>query len=179
MRLSDADEMRLRFMRAVDRPLEQVTVGQLCRSVGVSRQTFNHFSSKMDIPLWYSALCDELTLGEIGRTLTWKQGLEAYFELLYRERRFLGFTADRMETKKGERVRAANRVESHLRRLLEDRGVHPIEPEMQFCLHVSSSLVVTVVSDWFDSGMALSPAEIAQYTELCIPAMVHRATELR
>lgn len=180
MRLSEADEMRLRFMHAVDRPLEQVTVDLLCRRVGVSRQTFyNHFSSKMEIPLWYSSLCDELTLKEIGRALTWSQGLEAYFELLYRERTFLGFTVDRMETKKGERVRAADRVESHLRCLLAERGVGAIDSEMEFCLRVCSSVVVTVVSDWLDSGMALPPAEIARYTERCIPPIVHQATELR
>lgn len=179
MRLSEADEMRLRIMHAVDRPLEQLTVDRICRNVGVSRQTFyNYFTSKMEIPLWYSALCDELTLGEIGRSLTWRQGLESYFELLYRERRFLERTADRMGRKKGERVRAADRVESHLRCLMEERGM-ALDVEMGFCLGICASIIVTIVSDWLDSGMALPPAEVARYAELCIPSIVHDATELR
>lgn len=132
--LPDGYKMRMRIMHAVDRPIREMTVEAICEKAGVSRQTFyNHFPSRRDLALWYSSFCDEHTLHEIGRSMTWREGFEAYFELLRREKAFLGYTLDRMEQRREERLTAAARVESHLHGAVEERGVR-IDPEMGFYL---------------------------------------------
>lgn len=179
--LPEGYKMRMSILHAVDRPLSQLTVEDLCAKVGISRQTFyNYFSSKNDMPLWYSSFCDEITLREIGRTLTWRDGLTGYFELLKREQRFFGYTLDKMERNRGDRLRAAGRVERHFRETVEKRmGQGALNEEMEFCIKACADMLVTQVSGWFDSDMKLEPKVMARYVENCVPYGLHRALELR
>ena len=72
----------MRIFHAVDRPIEELTVAAICRKAGVSKPTFyRHFDSKYDIARWISDFMNSMTLDEIGRTLTWDEGLESYFAL--------------------------------------------------------------------------------------------------
>ena len=175
--LPDGYKMRMRIMHAVDRPIREMTVETICEKAGVSRQTFyNHFPSRRDLALWYSSFCDEHTLREIGRSMTWREGFEAYFELLRREKSFLEYTLDRMEQRREERLTAAARVESHLREAVEGRGIC-VDSEMGFYLRAFSGMFVSAVSDWLNSGMSKDPATMARYVETCVPAKLHRALE--
>lgn len=42
---------KMRILHAVNKSLDQITVSEICRNAGISRQTFyRHFESKYDIP---------------------------------------------------------------------------------------------------------------------------------
>lgn len=42
---------KMKILHAVSKSLDQITVGEICRNAGISRQTFyRHFESKYDIP---------------------------------------------------------------------------------------------------------------------------------
>lgn len=88
--LSKGDETKLKVLHSLDQPLKDLTVEAICRKSGVSKPTFyRHFSSKIDIPVWASQFMNRLTLDQIGRTLTWREGLEAYFALGIQELPYL------------------------------------------------------------------------------------------
>ena len=66
---------KMKILHAVDKSLDQITVAEICRNAGISRQTFyRHFESKYDIPWWYSIFCRQFYLNEIGRTIDWRTG---------------------------------------------------------------------------------------------------------
>lgn len=180
--LPSGHETRLRIIHAVDRPISNLTVEELCSKVGISRQTFyNYFPSKAHMALWYSAFCDQVTLREIGRTLSWREGLQSYLELLLREREFLSFTLDPMEKSRGERNLAVDRLESHLRETVtlrhgaEALAATPNDDELAFCLHVTSTVIVRSVGDWMAGGMATPPATLARLIEATLPISVLQA----
>ena len=80
--LSRSDEMKMRIFHAIDRPIEELTVAAICRKATISKPTFyRHFDSKYDIGRWMSDFMNRMTLDEIGRSLTWDEGLESYFAL--------------------------------------------------------------------------------------------------
>lgn len=57
---------KMRILHAVNKSLDQITVGEICHNAGISRQTFyRHFESKYDIPWWYSIFCRQFYLNEI------------------------------------------------------------------------------------------------------------------
>ena len=50
--------IKMKILHAVNKSLDQITVAEICRNAGISRQTFyRHFESKYDIPWWYSIFC--------------------------------------------------------------------------------------------------------------------------
>lgn len=80
--VSKDDEVRFRVLESLDAPLKDLTVDAICRKSGISKPTFyRYFSSKLDIPVWVSDFMNRKSLDEIGRTLTWQQGLEFFFAI--------------------------------------------------------------------------------------------------
>ncbi len=96
--LTKPDETKLRIFHAFDRNIEDLTVDSICRKAGVSRPTFyHHFSSKYDVAVWSGIFICRQTVDQIGRTLTWEEGLRAYFELGISELTHLGYMRARAE----------------------------------------------------------------------------------
>ena len=62
-------------------PFSSLTVDPICENAEVSRSTFyKAFSDKYDICAWYQDLMLKGGMGEVGRTLTCRQGIRATFE---------------------------------------------------------------------------------------------------
>ena len=81
--------IKMKILHAVNKSLDQITVAEICRNAGISRQTFyRHFESKYDIPWWYSIFCRQFYLNEIGRTIDWKTGYYHHLRLIAQERDF-------------------------------------------------------------------------------------------
>lgn len=56
-------EAKIKILHAVDRPIEQLSLEEICARAGISRQTFyKHFDSKYSIGLWYSNFCNQYFL---------------------------------------------------------------------------------------------------------------------
>lgn len=95
----ECETTRLRILRAVTKPIEEMTVSQISSAAGVSRQTFySLFASKYDIAYWYLKKAESRFLVEIGRTLSLSDGISNYFEFLERERPYLANAFERNPT---------------------------------------------------------------------------------
>lgn len=61
-----------KMLKSVDRPLEVISVNDICKNAGISRQTFyNHFESKYMLRSWWSEYCEQFSLDRIGIDLSW------------------------------------------------------------------------------------------------------------
>lgn len=67
--------MKTKIFFAIDKPIEKITVSEICEKVDISRQTFyNNFETKYDIIPWWGMWCDTFFVDEIGRKYTWEEG---------------------------------------------------------------------------------------------------------
>ncbi len=71
---------RIRLFAALEellqtKPIDEIPIREICTKAGVSKSTFyTYFEDKYDIARWYSLLAHEVGAGQIGRTLTWREG---------------------------------------------------------------------------------------------------------
>lgn len=84
-----------RFCRALftlmeQKPLERISVTELCRAAGFERMTFyRHFDEKADVITYYLDRQAMLLLASLPARSTFQKNLNALFEQVYRERRQL------------------------------------------------------------------------------------------
>ena len=94
MVLPQGAELKLRILHSIDRPIDDITVDEICRRCGISRRTFyNHFNSKSSILPWFSGLARTAFIEEIGRSLSLEEGLLRFYQFIYSERDFVMFAA--------------------------------------------------------------------------------------
>lgn len=164
---NDIDDVRMRIIDAIDEPVADLTVEAICKKAGISKQTFySRFSSKFDIANWFCAYYESMFLYEIGRTLSWEDGLYALFSTYETRRDFLQFSATHTpdngtETKSRHREALKETLEHH-------RGVR-LTQDVVFLIEAYLEIEVFLVGEWFRAG--LSPCA-EKFTELfidCIP----------
>lgn len=67
------------------RALSEIAIDELCSDAGISRATFyRHFSSKADLPAFFTQMAATVGYYQIGRTLTCRQGHERSLTLIVR-----------------------------------------------------------------------------------------------
>jgi len=171
--------MKMRILHAVDRPLTDITVHEICEKCGISRQTFYyHFQSKQDIAYWHADLCQQLYLDEIGRTLGWSEALHSHFAMLAEERTFYQFVVTHANPHPGDGARMiAHREQTLLETLAEYHGIADPTPTLRFCVRVYAHVESTFAIQWFRRGMDIDPAEFAEMIEAIVPAELHAALD--
>lgn len=66
-----------------ERPFEKITVIEIARECGISRQTFyNHFLDKYDLVNWIYSQLVVGTTGRIGIDMTWERAVRAKLEIM-------------------------------------------------------------------------------------------------
>lgn len=178
--LSKPDQVRLRIFEAVNRPISEMSVKDICNNAGISRQTFyNHFESKYDISLWFSYLIDDMTLREIGRTTSWEEGLLAYFLAIHERRTFYALTGQNKLSDNHQGRRTAERHRSdEIRETLSLRGVVEISPELAFCITYYTRAECSAIGDWMRSGCAAAPTQMASNMYALVPQLLRDALSL-
>ena len=149
---SPAMRIKMAILHAVDRPLDRITISELCQKAGISRQTFyRHFQSKYDIPWWYSIFCRQFYLDEIGRTIDWRTGYYHHLRLITREREFFrhALQPGRGESP-GQGVLTQHRRETLLRTLEQYRLV-AMNDNLRFLVDTYSKLESDVMLGWLRS----------------------------
>lgn len=126
--------IKMKILHAVNKSLDQITVAEICRNAGISRQTFyRHFESKYDIPWWHSIFCRQFYLNEIGRTIDWKTGYYHHLRLIAQERDFFRESIQySINTPFGQTIMPENRKAVASRHLGE---LPPCRGERQPALH--------------------------------------------
>lgn len=169
---------RIAVMHVVDRPLEDLTVDDICKRSGISRSSFYEmFKSKYDIGYWYLDLVYRLTLGKIGRTLTWREGVAACLELMDQERVYYGYTSRTPENVPNLYwMVQSDRVED-MEQVLRDRGA-VVTPKLHMEVKLYAELVDRLLRYWVEPNEF---ASIDEYVDLwidCVPSELFASLEL-
>jgi len=172
-------DFKMTLLHAIDRPLSELTVSQLCRVCGIAHSTFyRHFASKYDMVPWYALTCERWYLDEIGRTLTWHEGLSAHLSLLQKERDAFAFAV-----RQSGLQAALDRVERMRRGVLLEtlRAYRQTPPTEKMTRYVEAYVHIEawLVTKWSRSGMALESDALAEILENCVPQPLYEALDLR
>lgn len=171
--------IKMKILHAVNKSLDQITVAEICRNAGISRQTFyRHFESKYDIPWWYSIFCRQFYLNEIGRTIDWKTGYYHHLRLIAQERDFFRESIQySINTPFGQTIMSENRKAVLLDTLENYRHVE-VNDNLRFIVEVFSKLECEVMNDWFRSD---EPTNLARWTDDLVSLVrdrLYRALEI-
>lgn len=165
-------ETRMKILHAIDAPIKEMTVGDICEKAEISRQTFyKYFDSKFDISFWYVLFCDKLTLTEVGRTQSWHDGLLGFFTLLKREQKFFRYSVRNGYPESSERANR-HRKTTLCQSIVEYRDARLTE-ELEFYVDTFSELLSKCVGDWFRNEMDRSPQEMTLLIENSVPRPLH------
>jgi AcrR family transcriptional regulator len=163
-------ELMRKILRSIDRPIEDMTVTDVCAASKVSRQTFyTYFKSKYDIAYWYVSLAEELYLFEIGRVLSLEDGLQAFFAFLYRERDAMVNAFEKAPSKREVRHRLERSI-SEFSSTLQRNGFDMTDDAL-FCLDFIVESANCLLASWCLQGMKVDPETMARRLALCVPAL--------
>lgn len=127
--------MCLRILKSVDRPLEVISVNDICKNAGISRQTFyNHFESKYTLRSWWSEYCEQFSLDRIGIDLSWEEASIRYAQLMLSPGNFIFKSAsnNRTESEPYEKNLVERRINA-LRKACSYRNVE-IAPDLEYAM---------------------------------------------
>lgn len=177
----DSPELKakLRILHAVDKSLDRMTITEICKNAGISRQTFyRHFKSKYDIPWWYCIYCRQFYLNEIGRTIDWKTGYYHHMRLIAQERDFFRKSIQySINTPFGQTIMPENR-QAVLFDTLENYRHVTVNDNLRFIVQVFSKLECEVLNDWFRSD---GPTDLMRWTDdlvSLVPDRLYRALKI-
>lgn len=168
-KLGECEKTRLRILRAVTEPIEEMTVSQISSAAGVSRQTFySLFASKYDIAHWYLKEAESRFLVEIGRTLSLADGISSYFKFLERERPYLANAFERKPDKRELRERLDHLVNEMIQTASGKGAV--VDEDFRFCVSYTVESADCLVASWcLHGGVDDDAGTMARRLEMCIP----------
>lgn len=167
-------DLRMRVIETITQPIDELSVTEICRRARISRQTFySHFASKYDIGPWYALHCDTFTLDLIGRSLTWREAYEGWYTLLGKQKLLFTYASKSRFNDEGAAHVAQQRINA-FRAAFEERGQTFTDEYHDFAF-MCAAMERTAFSRWFGEGCTPPPPEMARFTELCVPPLLHRA----
>ena len=173
--------LRLRILKSVDKPLEAITVNEICEKAGISRQTFyNHFESKHMLRSWWSECCEEQSLDRIGIDLSWEEGSIRYAQLVLSVGGFIFKSAsnNRAESEPYEHILVERRVNA-LHKACAYRNVD-ISPDIEYTIHHYAECLrlcgneISALGEHAFAGLN----EISKRFVLIVPAILYDALQL-
>jgi AcrR family transcriptional regulator len=168
-------ELKLKIIRAVDRPIKDISVQEIVSRCGVSRQTFYRlFGSKDGMLTWYSLYMRSITIAEIGRTFSWLDAYTNYFMLMAQEAIFFHNVIDRPDVHEI----AIRHAEQIFIRMLTEVKRAELSPELKFAAHGQAILDIRFTVDWIHDDMKMDAGEIARCVVACVPPPLFNALQL-
>ncbi|WP_165249646.1 TetR/AcrR family transcriptional regulator [Adlercreutzia sp. ZJ141] len=178
----NAQELRTRMdiLHAVDKSLDRMTVAEICKNAGVSRQTFyRFFESKYDIPCWHTMYCRRFYLNEIGRTISWETGYYHHFRLILQEYDFYSKSIQySVNTPFGRSILPEDRKKVLLETLEKWRH-ESLTRNMLFIVETFARLECEVLNDWLRSSR---PPDLDVWTDdviSIVPARLFLALDIK
>ncbi|MEC4176478.1 TetR/AcrR family transcriptional regulator [Adlercreutzia sp. R21] len=167
-------DVRMRVVQTITQPIGELSVAEICRRADISRQTFySYFESKYAIGPWYASHCDTFTLDLIGRSLGWREAYEGWYTLLGKQRLLFENASKSRFNDEGERRIAEQRI-SAFQAAFKERGVDFTDEYRGFA-HMCAVMERAAFHRWLKECYATPPHELARFTELCVPPLLHRA----
>lgn len=167
--LTQGAQTKFDILHAFDRPIEQITVTQICNNCHISRPTFySHFNSKYSVAFWMLDLSFDLYLNQIGKTLKWSTGVIRFFDFLYEERNSLPFAFSKNPSRADVEPSLENRREKVKKTLMDHRDL-AVTNELGFYIDFFVNVGNFVTAEWCQDGMPQAPDVLAQYFTTCMP----------
>ncbi len=160
---------KFRILHSIDGPIDDLTVGQICETSGISRQAFySHFKSKYDVPYWLFDLANDLYVSKIGRELSWEEGYREAFAFIHDEREHLMHCfAENPQDHEVEPYLEKQRKE--LVATLTDYKRRTVGDELMFYVDFLVYKGNEHVVDWCRGGVPPSPEQFYERFTNCAP----------
>ncbi|MDR1183242.1 MAG: TetR/AcrR family transcriptional regulator [Coriobacteriales bacterium] len=169
-------EMKLKIIRAIDAPIEELSVQNIAARCGISRQTFyRHFSSKDEMLTWHNLYSRSITIGKVGRSFTWLEAYASHLNLMIEDISFYRNIINRTDLHEV----AVRFTEQVFLDLLESKRSLETTETLRFAAHAQAILDVRFLVEWIRSDMAMEPETLARHIVECIPRPLYEALELR
>jgi AcrR family transcriptional regulator len=156
-------QMKFRILRAVDQPIDELSVKDICANAHISRDTFyRHFASKYDIAVWHGEYVQGFNLDNVGRTIDWQTGYYLDFSLLAAEERFYTRALRNLGRNVGEFPLMNDHRKNVIVETLQDWRKIPLNDSLMFCLDAFVTMETMLVSRWLRDGCNPEPSVFAK-----------------
>lgn len=154
-----------------------ISIEEICDASGLSRSTFYRaFSSKFDICIWYQDLLLEASIGQVGRTLTWREAFAAFHSgwLLFPS---MNLAAKACTGSGSAEARWAPKASELLISTLSAKNIE-VDRSLLFQVHFFASTtrpqLRTQNNPWTDELYDCPPDEYGRIMETCVPHDLYR-----
>lgn len=175
---------KIAILRGITAPIEYTTVDDICRNAGITRRMFyTQFRSKDEVFPWFLGLCADLSLHEIGRTLTWHEGVSLYLELLDLERSTIVACSTNDQNRTNSFFMSLNPLYTRRIEVLEEtladwRHV-ALTPQLRLAVRIYAGLVYPLSQGWLTASEDFADrGEYADFWLTCTPRLLLDALEL-
>ena len=168
------DNTRMRIVSATTgllehTPIEKLRVTDICKASGISRQTFyQYFVDKYDINQWHYNFIANLSIHQIGRTLSWREGIFLMPACILENQnlyRSLATSDDyNAPTKYSKRCTFENILET-AKMITHDK----VSKKLAFQIRCAADTLTYSARRWILHGMRLPLEEFADYSCSVIP----------
>lgn len=176
--LSSPDlKTKFKIMRAIDAPLDKLSVKDICEKAGVSRDTFyRHFSSKYDIAIWHGKLAQSLSLDRLSDESSLLSRYERDLSFLAEEKVF--YQRAFANTGKNNREFPEMNVHRHdaIIVALQKKGVE-ITDCVAFQARTFVALETALIVKWLREGCTPPPHVYAEWIVSMIPPELRSALD--
>ncbi len=160
------------------KPLDSITVSELCSKANITRQTFyHHFIDKYDAIQWYNLqLCSDL-LNVIGNGLTWYEGGLRMFMKTYDEREFYQFAMDSSKDPNSLFSSLSKSIYEGWKKTLINLPDFDYTERLDYQLSAWARLGFLLVNDWIQEGCKVPAEQIHDLIFSCIPVELKTLTD--
>lgn len=168
-------ETKMRVVEAVMKcagktPISAMTVRDVCRQAGISRQTFyRHFLDKYDVLGWYNQQLYGVLAYRVGKDLTWDEAGQRMLERTRDERSFYAFALKSTEDRNSLLPTVSRLlVESWRENFSQLRGFN-LTKRLDYQLRAWAQLAPMLIAEWVLSDCATPVDEFAALMGPCMP----------
>jgi probable dihydroxyacetone kinase regulator len=155
-----------------EKPLEAITVKNLCEATGASRQTFyNHFLDKYDLIVWICRRqCRELWTSFQERRLSFRECMLEVYSLLDRNQAFYRVIMD-MKGQGSFRDFLFSFTENYYQDVVRSRGI-PLDSRLNYAISFTTVGTIEMAAKWIRDGYQMRPEEMIEYQLMCCPEIL-------
>lgn len=172
---------KLDLIRSIDKPLDQITVSEICTRNGMSRNRFYRlFPTKEDMFHWLIGYCFAISLDEVGKSLTWQEGVEGFLAAMDEDRAFiLDASLELIEKPKLLRLPFETSREGNIIKTLTDYKKRDVDASLRLEIQTYVISEENLARQWLLPNGFTDATEYSQTWINCIPRNLYEALELR
>lgn len=146
--------------RLKEKPLEKITIKDICDGCHVNRQTFYyHFIDIYDLIAWIYTNAEAVILKDNYETLSWEKGLSRLFEYALQEKEFVSATYHSVSREHLERF-LYHETYRYLYEIISKQKTAYQEEDIRSLTNFYKYAFVGYVLDWVQKGMKEDPKQI-------------------